>query len=261
MTKQEQIKFIEDTYPEYTNHFSKRAIRHDFFSEIKTELQAYLLGFYAADGSIDEKRKTLRIHLCAIDSDIVDMYKMYISKSARTFTLQKHTTIGRNGIKVQAHESYGVDITSSKLCESLVNLGFGYNKTYAEHTLPRMDSKLFRHFIRGYFDGDGSITGSYRKRQENRKERMTMNFTIEFKKAQLALEFQKEFAKNGIKSNVIYLKRDDMYRLATASIPNIKNLFHFLYDDSNFYGNRKYKKFSYYVNTEVSQLIADHCNA
>lgn len=52
-----------------------------------------------------------------------------------------------------------------------------------------------------------------------------------------------------------------MYRLATASIPNIKNLFHFLYDDSNFYGNRKYKKFSYYVNTEVSQLIADHCNA
>ena len=61
MTKQEQIKFIEDNYPEYTNHFSKRSIRHDFFSEIKTELQAYLLGFYAADGSINEKRKTLRI--------------------------------------------------------------------------------------------------------------------------------------------------------------------------------------------------------
>lgn len=57
MTKQEQIKFIEDTYPEYTNHFSKRAIRHDFFSEIKTELQAYLLGFYAADGNINENEK------------------------------------------------------------------------------------------------------------------------------------------------------------------------------------------------------------
>lgn len=164
-------------------------------------------------------------------------------------------------MKVQAHKSYGIDITSSKLCESLVNLGFGYNKTYIEHTLPKMDPKLFRHFIRGYFDGDGSITGSYRKPQESRKERMTMNFTIEFKTAQLALEFQKEFAKNGIKSSVIYLERDDMYRLATASIPNIKSLFHFLYDNSNFYGNRKYKKFSYYVNTEVSQLIADHRNA
>ena len=84
MTKQEQIKFIEDTYP---NHFSKRAIRHDFFSEIKTELQAYLLGFYAADGSIDEKRKTLRIHLCAIDSDIVDMYLslIHISEPTRPY--------------------------------------------------------------------------------------------------------------------------------------------------------------------------------
>lgn len=261
MTKQEQIKFIEDNYPEYTNHFSKRAIRHDFFSEIKTELQAYLLGFYAADGSINEKRKTLRIHLCAIDSDIVNMYKEYISKEARTFILQEHIATGRNGMKIQAHKSYGIDITSSRLCESLVNLGFGYNKTYMEHSFPKMEPSLLRHFIRGYFDGDGSITGSYHKAQENRRERMTMNFTIDFKKAQLALEFQKEFAKKDIKSSVIYLKRDDMYRLTTASISNIKNLFHFLYDDCNFYGNRKYKKFSYYVNTEVSQLIADHRNA
>ena len=59
MNKQEQIKFIEDNYPLTTNHISNRRIRHSIFSKIETELQAYLLGFYAADGSIDEKRKTL----------------------------------------------------------------------------------------------------------------------------------------------------------------------------------------------------------
>lgn len=30
MNKEEQIKFIQDNYPEYTNHISKRRIRHDF---------------------------------------------------------------------------------------------------------------------------------------------------------------------------------------------------------------------------------------
>jgi len=63
MNKQEQIKYIEDNYPLTTHHISNRRIRHSFFSKIETELQAYLLGFYASDGSIDEKRKTLRIHL------------------------------------------------------------------------------------------------------------------------------------------------------------------------------------------------------
>ena len=40
-----------------------------------------------------------------------------------------------------------------------------------------------------------------------------------------------------------------------------KKLFNLLYTDSNFYLNRKFKKFNYYVNTEVSQIITDHCNA
>lgn len=57
MNKEEQIKYIENNYPLYTNHISNRRIRHSFFEEIKTEIQAYLLGFYAADGSINEKRK------------------------------------------------------------------------------------------------------------------------------------------------------------------------------------------------------------
>lgn len=41
----------------------------------------------------------------------------------------------------------------------------------------------------------------------------------------------------------------------------LKFIYHYLYDDANFYLSRKFNKFSYYVNTEVSQLIADHRNA
>ena len=75
MNKEEQLKFIEENYPLYTNHTSNRRIRHDFFKNIRTELQAYFLGFYTADGSIDEQRKTFRIHLKKEDSNIIYLFK------------------------------------------------------------------------------------------------------------------------------------------------------------------------------------------
>ena len=123
MNKNEQIKFIKDNYPLSTHHVSNRRIRHGFFKDIRTELQAYLLGFYAADGSINEKRKTFRIHLQKRDSEIVYLYKDIISPDARVFSVYEHKTTGRGGMIVNAHESFGVDITSAELCNSLVDLG------------------------------------------------------------------------------------------------------------------------------------------
>ena len=159
MNKEEQIKFIQDNYPEYTNHISKRRIRHDFFKNIRTELQAYLLGFYTADGSIDQKRKTLRICLQEQDSELVYLYKDTISPDARLYTIQPRVVTARNGMKVQGHTAFGVDITSSILIQDLVDLGFGYRKSWKELHLPNIPKNLIRHFIRGYFDGDGSIIG------------------------------------------------------------------------------------------------------
>ena len=58
-----------------------------------------------------------------------------------------------------------------------------------------------------------------------------------------------------------YVSRDDMFRIKTSSKEEMKKIYHFLYDHSNFYLSRKFNKFNYYVNTEVNQLIADHRNA
>lgn len=261
MNKEEQIKFIEDNYPLYTNHISNRGIRHDFFSEIKTELQAYLLGFYAADGSIDEKRKTLRVHLQKGDSEIVYLYKDNISPDARVFTIGKHTTTGRDHKIINANESFGVDITSTKLCQDLVNLGIGYNKSYSELHIPKIIPQcLIRHFIRGYFDGDGCITG-YVPNEKNKSPRFRSRFDIDSKTITIINEFMKFFSDNDIKININYLKRDNMYRLTTGSKKELAKIFHLLYDDSNFYLSRKFEKFNHYVNTEVTQLIAEYRKA
>lgn len=260
MNKKEQIKFIEDNYPLTTNHISNRRIRHDIFSKIETELQAYLLGFYAADGNINEKRKTFRIHLQKQDSELVYLYKDIISPDARTFTVEEHKTTGRNGQEVNAHESFGVDITSAKLCTDLVNLGIGYNKSYSDLHIPEMSESLIRHFIRGYFDGDGCIT-IWLSKEKGKSDRVRGKFDICAKSASILNEFIKFFATHDIKINLNYLKRDDMYRITTSSKKELEKIYNMLYKDSNFYLSRKFNKFDHYVNTEVTQLIAEYRNA
>lgn len=260
MNKQEQIKFIEDNYPLTTNHISNRRIRHDIFSKIETELQAYLLGFYSADGNINEKRKTFRIHLQKQDSELVYLYKDIISPDARTFTVEVHKTTGRNGQEVNAHESFGVDITSAKLCTDLVNLGIGYNKSYSDLHIPEMPENLIRHFIRGYFDGDGCIT-VWLSKEKGKSDRVRGKFDICAKSASILNEFIKFFATHDIKINLNYLKRDDMYRISTSSKKELEKIYNILYKDSNFYLSRKFNKFNHYVNTEVTQLIAEYRNA
>lgn len=49
--------------------------------------------------------------------------------------------------------------------------------------------------------------------------------------------------------------------MSTSSKKEVEKIFNLLYKNSNFYLIRKFDKFNYYVNTEVSQLIADHRNA
>ena len=51
-----------------------------------------------------------------------------------------------------------------------------------------------------------------------------------------------------------------MYQLSVPK-KELPKLFKLLYEDSNFYLKRKYIKFDHYVNTEVTQLIAEYRNA
>ena len=52
-----------------------------------------------------------------------------------------------------------------------------------------------------------------------------------------------------------------MYRICMTSRQCLIDTYHLLYDQSYCYLKRKFNKFSYYVNTEVNQIITDHRNA
>lgn len=73
-------------------------------------------------------------------------------------------------------------------------------------------------------------------------------------------EIQIFLAEHDIKSMIYQDTRDKMYTIVIAKL-KLPKLFHLLYDDANFYLTRKYEKFNHFVNTEVTQLIAEYRNA
>lgn len=191
----------------------------------------------------------------------MDWFKKFISPDARTFLNQRKIKIIRN-CNITNSVYYGIDINCSDLCNDLVNLGFGYRKTYADTHLPNIPPELMRHFIRGYFDGDGTIMGCYIKPDPKWKknENFRTKMSICCKKRSI-LDDIKEYLKNlGIKSTINYSRRDDMYEISSPK-SQIKKLFHLLYDDAHFYLQRKYDKFEHYANTEITQLIAENRKA
>ena len=196
----------------YKLNGSKYAINHDFFTNIKTEAQAYLLGFYVADGNINEKRKTFRICISEKDKEIINAFKMNISPDSREYYYKSYTITGRNGKTYVGNPKIAYDVNSSKLVKSLVNLGYGYNKTYEHLHLPKLKDSLMIHFIRGYFDGDGWVT-TWVDKEVGKKQRNRCNVGMCNKYDDMLIEIQNFFNKYDIKFKLHYLKRDDMYRI------------------------------------------------
>lgn len=196
------------------------------------------------------------------DSELVYLYKDLISPDARLFTMKERVVKARNGQLVTAHESIGVDINSSKICNDLVNLGFGYNKTYVDLKLPKIDDELIRHFIRGYFDGDGTISYYYCKPdlKWKKNERVRGYASICGKTKTMIEEIANFLKRNKIKSSICFAKRDKMWIL-TIPKSQLKKLYNLFYKDSYFYLSRKFNKFNHYVNTEETQLITELRNA
>jgi len=204
--------------------------------------------------------KTLRIHLKSVDSELVLLYRDMISPDARTFTKAPHLATGRNKQIITASESFGVEINSTFICNDLVRLGYGYNKSKSDLSLPSINKSLIRHFIRGYFDGDGSFSCILIK-ELHKNPRIRVNFSICSKTRSLLEEIQDVFSNNNLNTNIYHHSRDDMYGLSSSSKQECVKIFHYLYDDSYFYLTRKFNKFNHFVNTEESQLIAEFCNA
>ena len=129
--------------------------KHNFFANIDSEIKAYLLGFYLADGSLDIKSNRITINISECDEYVIDLFKQFISPHYKKVHYKPFTN-KKTGYTTKPMVS--VSIKSRLLCETLDGYGMGKNKTYSHNIdIDFIPDEHFIHFIRGYFDGDGTV--------------------------------------------------------------------------------------------------------
>ena len=203
-------------------------LNENYFEKIDSKDKAYWFGFCFADGYLC-KRKYLNITLSGKDEIFLNKFKKILNSSHPI----KHIEKNKGGY----NSSYGrvnLRICSKKLCKDLVRNG--YLKKYTN--IPKkIHYSLLSHFIRGFFDGDGSIS----VRNRSNLKRQELNISLIGSEAFL----------NDLKEKVPFncnnkiTKKKGTFSITMGNSTAIKFL-NWIYknSDSSIRMNRKYKKFN-----------------
>ena len=142
----------------------KYPIQEDFFDKIDTEEKAYILGLLYADGWNQTERNSVSLSLKEADKEVLDKVTSLIQPTKPL----KHIDMSNQRKKLgfeNSQNQYRLVIANKHISQRLVELGCGKAKTH-NLTFPteeQVPSHLVRHFVRGYFDGDGSVSGDKQK--------------------------------------------------------------------------------------------------
>lgn len=121
---------------------------NDNYFSTENENMAYLLGFLASDGTVDKKNNRIKISLSSIDKIFLKQIKEELKYEG---DILDYTT--NNGFNVSE-----LTFTSQKIKNDLAKYNIVPNKTLI-FTFPKnLNKKYWIDFIRGYFDGDGSVS-------------------------------------------------------------------------------------------------------
>jgi hypothetical protein len=140
---------------------TKYKIVNNFFEKIDNSIKSYILGLLYADGTMyknknNEYHKQVRLKLTDIDL-LEDVNKaLNYDKPLLQYKKEK-----------EHHKDFKVlIICNHKIYDDLIKIGIYKNKTF-DCKLPVIDDNLMHHFIRGFFDGDGTI---YHNKKNNAGE-------------------------------------------------------------------------------------------
>jgi len=110
----------------------------------------YWAGFLAADGFVLSGHNGVGIELSAIDIDHIKSLCRFVGRDESLW----YRTRYKNG---KIHEYAGVNLLSEQILEDLFRLFHIVPRKSLILEPPDLPKNLRRHFIRGYFDGDGSV--------------------------------------------------------------------------------------------------------
>ena len=221
--------YISQYYPN-TKLYKDYYCNDHVFDSIDTEEKAYWLGFIFADGYISSSpliegkvnEYAFELALSIKDIDHLEKFKIFCDFSKK---------ISANDIRCK------IKINSKNLWNTLNNYGCTPNKSltleFPNENIFK-DKSLIRHFIRGYFDGDGCFT--YSDSEHLRPETSLLGTKQFLTKVSEYLNIPQSYIYNAKKLS------GQTYTLNTYTRKYISKILN-LYKDSEIYLTRKYEKY------------------
>lgn len=214
----------------------KYNVNENFFENIDTEEKAYWLGFLYADGYVRmkyDRSGELKLKLGIKDKGHVELFSKSIESNHKIKDFISDVIVDK--IKHSSMCS-SLSIYNTKIVKDLYIHGCTNKKTFTIR-FPNLDKELERHFIRGYFDGDGCIH-LYRNSKNSIAASCTISSNYDF-----------IFDLLGIIGYGNIYKQGNIYNLRIGKKNDIIKLYDYLYCDSTFYLGRKKDIFDKHLNT------------
>lgn len=127
--------------------WTRRFVRHDYFREMRSAKQAYVLGLLAADGNVFGSR--VSIELVAKDRQLVELVRDELAPG-----------VGLRTRRRDLREMAIFSASSRQLVDDLASLAVTERKSLTLGWPEALPMSLARPFLLGYFDGDGFTTWS-----------------------------------------------------------------------------------------------------
>ena len=197
----------------------KKKINERIFQNIDTEEKAYWLGFLYADGFISKgSRNDIELSLCLNDVCHLEKFKEFI---------------GFDGKLIIDEYRCRISFKNKNMKKDLIDKGCTPQKSLtikfpSYNVVPK---KLIRHFIRGYFDGDGSISCT------DKTHSLCVLGTLNM--------MEHICYESGIPRKIYISKspNNSTYRILLDDKRDSLIFLHYLYDDCEIYLDRKYNKY------------------
>jgi hypothetical protein len=228
-------------------------VNEEYFNIIDNNEKAYWLGFIAADGCIYHKNKkyyTLLLTLQSGDYKHLIKYTEALNYKGNIYSYKNKYSFSET------------KITSNKLCKKLIELGITERKSLTLK-FPNILKEFYSHFIRGYFDGDGSIYLDY---SDAKKTKKSPNYIPQGKLTFVGTYDVLSMINKILCSDVLFkvgyklFQRNvnkNTYQLSIGGNKNIRKIYNYFYSNANMniWLDRKKEKFDYLINLKSKKRI------
>jgi intein-encoded DNA endonuclease-like protein len=229
-------------------------IEENFFDVIDTEEKAYFLGFLYADGNVSAENNSIRLELAREDRDIlVKCVKLIYLDDPESHIKDYSRIKSLNGNPEKEYFYSYFTIYSKYMVNVLKKLGCPEKKSLIiEWPKWLTNSELQRHFIRGYYDGVGSIyLTDVKTRGANTKIISTLDICQNISEI-INANCNTNFTVPNITEN------KDIYTIEISGNRQIRTMLEWLYKDATIWLDRKYNLYQELLEKieETDELIA-----